>query len=67
MNEIERIQWLRETEIMEKEKDHVMFLYKALQINLGKLQATQQEILTLIQYFEDREEYEICKKLKLKL
>ena len=66
MDEIERIKWIRETEIMEKEKDHVMNLYKALQINLGKLEATEFEIESLISYFEEHEEYEICNKLKLK-
>jgi uncharacterized membrane protein YvbJ len=63
MDDIERIKWLRETEIMEKEKDHVMNLYKALQVNLGKLTLNKNELKSLITYFEDREEYEICKKL----
>lgn len=45
----------------------MMNLYKALQINIDTLIVSNEEILDLIKFFEEKEEYEICNKLKNKI
>ena len=67
MNELDMIRL--ENKFREATEMHteVMHLYKALQISTGRIDAKEEEVLDLIKYFEETDQFEICEKLKSKL
>jgi len=67
MNELDMIRL--ENKFREATEMHrqVMNLYKALQISTGRIDAKEEEVLDLIKYFEETDQFEICEKLKSKL
>lgn len=66
-DDLDRIRMEDQYKETTKSHNDVMNLYKALQINLGKLEVSNEELLELISYFEQTEQFEVCQKLKSKL
>lgn len=66
-DDLDRIRMEHQFKETTKSHNEVMNLYKALQINLGKLEVSNEELLELISYFEKTEQFEVCQKLKSKL
>lgn len=66
-DDLDRIRLEHQFSKTTKSHNEVMNLYKALQINLGKIEVSNEELIELINYFEKSEQFEICQKLKMKL
>ena len=67
MSDLDRIRMNQMFKEASEKYEENMNLVKTLNIMWGRLQPTNEEILELIKYFENKDQYEICQKLKSKL